>query len=83
MRILPSDFQVVEAETEDYPEVQDLLRRFKTLKDANKDLTEAQAKGEEETERLRAEFSSYTKERQGKHTASCRDITKSESRETK
>lgn len=55
---------MVEAATEDYPEVQDLLKRFTTLKDANKDLTEAQTHDEGETERLRSEFSSYTKERQ-------------------
>eukprot|EP00904_Undaria_pinnatifida_P007856 jgi/Undpi1/41/HiC_scaffold_1.g00041.m1 len=55
--------QVVEAATEDYPEVQDLLKRFTTLKDANKNLNEAQTRDEGETERLRSEFSSYTKER--------------------
>lgn len=55
--------QVVEAATEDYPEVQDLLKRFTTLKDANKDLTEAQTHDEVETEKLRSELSSYTKER--------------------
>lgn len=57
---------MVEAATEDYPEVQDLLKRFTTLKDANKDLTKAQMRDEGETERLRSEFSSYTKERRGK-----------------
>lgn len=56
--------QVVEAATEDYPEVQDLLKRFTTLKEANKNLNEAQARDEGETERLRSGFSSYTKERQ-------------------
>lgn len=55
--------QVVEAATEDYSEVQDLLKRFATLKDANKNLNEAQTRDEGETERLRSEFSSYTKER--------------------
>ncbi|CAN0111432.1 unnamed protein product [Ectocarpus sp. 4 AP-2014] len=55
--------QVVEAATEDYSEVQDLLKRFATLKDANKNLNEAQARDEGETERLRSEFSNYTKER--------------------
>lgn len=59
--------KVVEAATEDYPEVQDLLKRFTTLKDANKNLTEAQTRDESETERLRSEFSSYTKERQVIH----------------
>ncbi|CAN0556158.1 unnamed protein product, partial [Ectocarpus sp. 12 AP-2014] len=54
---------VVEAATEDYSEVQDLLKRFATLKDANKNLNEAQARDEGETERLRSEFSNYTKER--------------------
>lgn len=53
----------MEAATEDYPEVQDLLKRFTTLKDANKNLNEAQTRDEGETERLRSEFSSYTKER--------------------
>lgn len=57
---------MVEAATEDYPEVQDLLKRFTTLKDANKDLTEAQTRDEGETERLRSDFSSYTKERREK-----------------
>lgn len=55
--------QVVEAATEDYSEVQDLLKRFATLKDANKNLNEAQTRDEGETERLRSEFSNYTKER--------------------
>ncbi|CAN0102040.1 unnamed protein product [Scytosiphon promiscuus] len=55
--------QVVEAATEDYSEVQDLLKRFATLKDANRNLNEAQTRDEGETERLRSEFSSYTKER--------------------
>lgn len=62
-----SDTQVVEAATEDYPEVQDLLKRFTTLKDANRNLNEAQARDEGETERLRSEFSSYTKERRAAH----------------
>jgi len=57
------DRQVVEAATEDYSEVQDLLKRFATLKDANKNLNEAQTRDEGETERLRSEFSNYTKER--------------------
>lgn len=59
----PTDRQVVEAATEDYSEVQDLLKRFATLKDANKNLNEAQTRDEGETERLRSEFSNYTKER--------------------
>lgn len=54
---------MVEAATEDYSEVQDLLKRFATLKDANKNLNEAQTRDEGETERLRSEFSNYTKER--------------------
>ncbi|CAM9761112.1 unnamed protein product, partial [Chrysoparadoxa australica] len=53
---------VVEAVPEDYPEVQDLLNRFKTLKDANRDLSRGQGLDEAENERLRNEYASYTKE---------------------
>ncbi|CAM9653917.1 unnamed protein product, partial [Phaeothamnion confervicola] len=55
--------QVAEAAAEDYPEVQDLLNRFRTLKDANRDLTAAQTSDEAAAERLREEFAAYSKER--------------------
>lgn len=70
--IQPTTTQVVEAATEDYSEVQDLLKRFATLKDANKNLNEAQTRDEGETERLRSEFSNYTKERLRQKSASSR-----------
>ena len=49
--------------TEDYHEIQDLLNRYKTLKDANRDLTERQKEHEEENEDKRIAFASFTKER--------------------
>ena len=56
----------MEAAAEDYSEVQDILKRFATLKDANEELKHEQMHDETETERLRVMLSSYTKERQGK-----------------
>jgi hypothetical protein len=55
--------QVVEAATEDYPEIHDLLNRFRTLKEANRDLTLAQIRDEGENEALRDEYGGYTKAR--------------------
>lgn len=54
---------VQEAVPEDYPEISDLLNRYKTLQDANTDLTLRQRRHEELNEKKRAEFSNYTKER--------------------
>jgi hypothetical protein len=53
----------VEAATEDYPEIHDLLNRFRTLKEANRDLTLAQIRDEGENEALRDEYGGYTKAR--------------------
>jgi hypothetical protein len=36
--------------TEDFPEVQDLLNRYKTLRDANEDLTKRQMQHDKENE---------------------------------
>jgi len=54
---------VQEAVPEDYPEISDLLNRYKTLQDANTDLTLRQRRHEELNEQKRAQFSNYTKER--------------------
>lgn len=53
---------VQEAVPEDYPEIGDLLNRFKTLEDANKDLTSRQELHESQNETKRAELVNYTKE---------------------
>ena len=50
-------------ESEDYPEISDLLNRYKTLQDANEDLTKNSRLKEEENETNRTEFSTYTKVR--------------------
>jgi hypothetical protein len=53
---------VQEAVPEDYPEVSDLLNRYKTLSDANRDLTERLQTHEDLNESKRAEFVHFTKE---------------------
>jgi hypothetical protein len=54
---------VQESVQEDYPEIGDLLNRYKTLKDANLDLSERQTEHEEENEHLRLEYANFMKER--------------------
>ena len=49
--------------TEDFPEVQDLLNRYKTLRDANNDLNRRQVTHDVENENKRQEFSQFSKER--------------------
>jgi len=49
--------------SEDFPEVQDLLNRYKTLRDANNDLTKRQVQHDIENENKRQQFSQFTKER--------------------
>jgi len=53
---------VQEAVPEDYPEVSDLLNRYKTLKDANADLTHRLQQHEHMNESKRGEYVHYTKE---------------------
>lgn len=53
---------VQEAVPEDYPEVSDLLNRYKTLKDANTDLTDRLRHYEDSNESKRTDFVHYTKE---------------------
>lgn len=53
---------VQEVMPEDYPEVGDLLNRYKTLKDANTDLKERLQTYEDSNESKRAEYVHYTKE---------------------
>jgi len=53
---------VQEAVPEDYPEISDLLNRYKTLRDANRDLNERQQLHESLNETKRSEFVNYTKE---------------------
>jgi hypothetical protein len=55
--------QVVEAATDDYPEVHDLLSRFRTLRAAHADLTAAQARSEGAAGALREECAAYVKAR--------------------
>ena len=55
--------EFVQGTSEDFPEVQDLLNRYKTLRDANNDLTKRQIHHDQENEAKRAEFSQFSKER--------------------
>ncbi|OQR84135.1 hypothetical protein ACHHYP_13844 [Achlya hypogyna] len=54
---------VQEAVPEDYPEITDLVNRYNTLKDANRDLSENQQLHERDNERKRLKFATFTKER--------------------
>jgi len=54
---------VVEFVTEDYHEIQELLNRYQTLKDANHDLSDRQRAHEQENEDKRVSFSNFQKER--------------------
>jgi hypothetical protein len=52
---------VQESVPEDYPEISDLLNRYKTLKDANEDLSQRQQDHEEMNEAKRIEFANFQK----------------------
>ncbi|ETV80053.1 hypothetical protein H257_06458 [Aphanomyces astaci] len=54
---------VQETVPEDYPEITDLVNRYNTLKDANRDLSENQRLHESDNERKRVKFATFTKER--------------------
>lgn len=54
---------VQETVPEDYPEVADLVNRYHTLKETNRDLRQNQVLHEEENELKRLEFASFQKER--------------------
>lgn len=54
---------VQEAVPEDYPEIADLVNRYHTLKETNRDLSQNQLHHEEENEAKRLEFASFQKER--------------------
>ncbi|KAJ0408166.1 hypothetical protein ATCC90586_006476 [Pythium insidiosum] len=54
---------VQETVPEDYPEVADLVNRYRTLKETNRDLSQNQLHHEEENERKRVEFANFQKER--------------------
>ncbi|RHY33320.1 hypothetical protein DYB32_001723, partial [Aphanomyces invadans] len=54
---------VQETVPEDYPEIIDLVNRYNTLKDANRDLSENQQLHERDNERKRVKFATFTKER--------------------
>lgn len=54
---------VQETVPEDYPEVADLVNRYHTLKETNRDLRQNQVLHEEENEVKRLEFASFQKER--------------------
>lgn len=54
---------VQETVPEDYPEVADLVNRYHTLKETNRDLLRNQASHEEENESKRLEFATFQKER--------------------
>lgn len=49
--------------SEDFGEIENLLKRYKTLRDANEDLARKQQRTEELNEEKRAEFNNYVKER--------------------
>ena len=67
---------VVEGGGDDYHEIQDLLNRYKTLKDANQDLADAQRKHEQDNEDKRLEFANFKKERQNEMLNQNNDIAK-------
>ncbi|RLN48933.1 hypothetical protein BBJ28_00003275 [Nothophytophthora sp. Chile5] len=54
---------VQEAVPEDYPEVSDLVNRYHTLRETNRDLNRNQVTHEEESESKRLEFTAFQKER--------------------
>ncbi|GMF33649.1 unnamed protein product [Phytophthora lilii] len=54
---------VQEAVPEDYPEVSDLVNRYHTLRETNRDLSRNQITHEEESESRRLEFAAFQKER--------------------
>ncbi|TMW57072.1 hypothetical protein Poli38472_002997 [Pythium oligandrum] len=54
---------VQETVPEDYPEVADLVNRYRTLKETNRDLSQNQVQHEQENESKRLEFASFQKER--------------------
>ncbi|KAE8894912.1 hypothetical protein PF005_g5445 [Phytophthora fragariae] len=54
---------VQEAVPEDYPEVSDLVNRYHTLRETNRDLSQNQITHEEESESKRLEFAAFQKER--------------------
>lgn len=54
---------VQETVPEDYPEVADLVNRYRTLHETNRDLTMNQMRHGEESEEKRLEFTSFKKER--------------------
>ncbi|KAL3663474.1 hypothetical protein V7S43_011362 [Phytophthora oleae] len=54
---------VQEAVPEDYPEVSDLVNRYHTLRETNRDLSRNQITHEEESESKRLEFAAFQKER--------------------
>ena len=53
--------EVQEHVQEDYPELQDLLNRFNTLRNANTHLAEEQRSHEDEHDSVRAEFTEYSR----------------------
>lgn len=60
----------------DYHEIQDLLNRYKTLRDANRDLANAQRKHEQDNEDKRLDFANFKKERQNETLNQNNDIAK-------
>ncbi|KAK1938254.1 Cilia- and flagella-associated protein 73 [Phytophthora citrophthora] len=54
---------VQEAVPEDYPEASDLVNRYHTLRETNRDLSRNQITHEEESESKRLEFAAFQKER--------------------
>jgi len=67
---------VVEGGSDDYHEIQDLLSRYKSLKDINQDLADAQRKHEQDNEDKRLEFANFKKERQNEMLNQNNDIAK-------
>jgi chromosome segregation ATPase len=65
---------VVDKGSDDYHEIQDLLNRYNTLKTANKDLADTQAKAEQENETKSVEYTHYKKERGNEILNSNNDI---------
>ncbi|GMH87965.1 hypothetical protein TrVE_jg12027 [Triparma verrucosa] len=55
--------EFVQGTSEDFPEVQDLLNRYNTLRVANEDLNKRQTNHDVENEEKRQQFAQFTKER--------------------
>lgn len=71
---------VVQYMSKDFPEVNDILNRYKTLKDVNRYLDEKQQSDEENNEALLCEFEDYKKETENEILKKNNDIAEMQDR---